>query len=425
MRDTVMIFGGDGYIGWPLALNLAWGTDDDVVVVDNLVTRRLVESVGSDSLVPIGSPPARLQAYHRASGKDNLTFVRADARDPREVDWVISKYQPQKVVHLAQQRSAPFSMIDQEHALYTELNNVATNLNIVFSMTRHVPEAHLLKMGTMGEYGTPNIEITEGPVEIRRNGRRHMAMFPRAVQSWYHLSKIFDTFNVMLANKVHGLRATDVMQGVVYGSQTEEIVDEALSTRFDLDSIWGTVINKYVAQAVVYNKLLIYGRGRQTRGYLSLYDSVKCLSLLLDNPPSEGEYRVVNQIDETFDTVQLAEKVKAIAEEFGYTVGFEKVRNPRVESEAHYYKVQHKILPSLGFSRTKQIDEVIREIFQTVTKYKPRAMKMKALLAPSVTWSGRKKIASDAFQLPRDLTGWPASQELLELAKDQAPKVQS
>ncbi|MDG6956973.1 MAG: NAD-dependent epimerase/dehydratase family protein, partial [Nitrososphaerota archaeon] len=392
MKDPVIIFGGDGYIGWPLALHLAWRTERDVVIVDNLVTRRLVESAGSDSLVPIGSPSSRMLAYERASGKGNLTFVRADARDPKEVDWVISKYQPESVVHLAQQRSAPFSMIDQEHALYTELNNIATNLNIVFSMTRHVPGAHLLKMGTMGEYGTPNIEITEGPVEIRRDGRRHRAMFPRAAQSWYHLSKVFDTYNVMLANKIHGLRATDVMQGVVYGSQTNEIVDESLSTRFDLDSVWGTIINKYVAQAVVYNKLLIYGKGRQTRGYLSLYDSIKCLSLLLDNPPAEGEYRVVNQIDETFDTLQLAKKVKAIAEEFGYRVGFEKVRNPRVESENHFYKVQRKVLPSLGFSRTRQIDDVIREIFQVVVKYKPRAMKMKALLAPSVTWAGRKKI---------------------------------
>ncbi|MDG6951491.1 MAG: NAD-dependent dehydratase, partial [Nitrososphaerota archaeon] len=171
--------------------------------------------------------------------------------------------------------------------------------------------------------------------------------------------------------------------------------------------------------------LLIYGRGRQTRGYLSLYDSIKCLSLLLDNPPPEGEYRVVNQIDETFDTVQLAEKVRDIAEEFGYRVGFEKVRNPRVESESHFYKVQHKVLPSLGFHRTKQIDDVIRETFQVVIKYKPRALKMRALLAPSVTWEGRKKITSDSFQLPRDLTGWPVSQELMELAKDQAAKVPS
>ena len=423
MKDPVLIFGGDGYIGWPLALHLAWRDGRDVVVVDNLVTRRLVESIGSDSLVPIGSPTTRVIAYERASGKQNLTFVRADARDPKEVDWVISKYMPGTVVHLAQQRSAPFSMIDQEHALYTELNNVATNLNIVFSMTRHTPDAHLLKMGSLGEYGTPDIEITEGPVVIRRGRRKHRAMFPRAGQSWYHLSKVFDTYNVMLANKIHGLKATDVMQGVVYGCRTREVVDESLSTRFDLDSIWGTVINKYVAQAVVYKKLLIYGKGLMTRGYLSLYDSIKCLTLLLDNPPRQGEYRVVNQIDETFDTLQLAEKVKGVAREFEIDVGFEKVRNPRVESEKHFYKVQHKVLPSLGFTRTKSMEEVLREIFEVVIAHKPRAMGMKSLLAPTVTWGGRKDVASDIFPLPRDLTGWPSAQELVELTEDQPAKV--
>ncbi|MDG6951596.1 MAG: hypothetical protein JRN12_07120, partial [Nitrososphaerota archaeon] len=276
---------------------------------------------------------------------------------------------------------------------------------------------------TMGEYGTPNVEITEGPVEIRRGGRKHKAMFPRTGQSWYHLSKVFDTFNVMLANKIHGLKATDVMQGVVYGCRTDEVGDGPLATRFDLDSVWGTVVNKYVAQAVVYNKLLIYGRGKMTRGYLSLYDSIKCLTLLLDNPPREGEYRVVNQIDETFDTLQLAEKVRRIAGEFGLDVGFQKVRNPRVESEEHYYRVQHKVLPSLGFARTKTMDEVLREVFETVIERKPSAMRMEALLAPSVPWGGRKSVASDAFRLPRDLTGWPSAMEPMELARDQPAKV--
>jgi UDP-sulfoquinovose synthase len=419
LREPTVIFGGDGYIGWPLALHLAWKGGHDVVIVDSLVTRRLVASVGSESLVRIGNPSARVAAYERASGRNNLTFIEADARDPEQVDRVISKYQPGSVVHLAQQRSAPFSMVDQEHALYTQLNNVATNLNILFSMTRHVPQAHLLKMGTMGEYGTPDIEITEGPVEIRRKGRNHMAMFPRTGQSWYHLSKVFDTHNVMLANRVHGLRATDVMQGVVYGSATNEIVDESLATRLDFDSIWGTVINKYVVQAVVLNKLLIYGKGKQTRGYLSLYDSIKCLSLLIDNPPPEGEYRVVNQIDETYDTLQLARKVEAIAEEYGYRVAFERVKNPRVESEEHFFEVEHKILPSLGFTRTKGIDDVIREVFQTVIANRARAMKMKSLLAPSVTWTGRKGISSEPFQLPRDLTRWTSIEELVEFARDQ------
>lgn len=422
MKEPVIIFGGDGYIGWPLAIHLAWREDADVVVVDNLVTRRLVASVGSDSLVPIGTPEARVATYQRASGKDNVTFLKADARDPTQVDRVIEKYRPRAVVHLAQQRSAPFSMVDQEHALYTQLNNVATNLNIVFSIMRHVPDAHLLKMGTMGEYGTPNIEITEGPVEIVRKGRRHKAMFPRAAGSWYHLSKVFDTHNVMFANKINALRATDVMQGVVYGPLTEEIEAPGLATRFDFDSVWGTVINKYVVQAVTMNKLLIYGKGKQTRGYLSLHDSVKCLSLLLDNPPKEGEYRVVNQIDESFNTLQLARKVRKIAGEFGPTPEFEPVKNPRVESEDHYYKVVHKVLPSLGFVRTKTMDEVIREIFETVIANKGRAMKMRSLLAPSVAWKGVGGISSENLRLPKDLTEWAPWQEVVELARERPPQ---
>ena len=401
-------------------MHLASRSDSQVIIVDSQVTRRLVASVGSDSLVKIGTPSARISAYERASGKSNIAFVEADARDPATVDAVIARHQPRNVVHLAQQRSAPFSMIDQEHALYTQLNNLTTNMNVVFSMIRHVPDAHLLKMGTMGEYGTPNIEISEGPVTVTKNGRKDKLMFPRTGQSWYHLSKVFDTHNVLLANRVHGLTSTDVMQGVVYGSLTDEVVDDSLATRFDFDSIWGTVINKYVVQAVLLNKLLIYGKGRQTRGYLSLYDSIQCLTLLLDNPPERGEYRLVNQIDETFDTIQLARRVARVAEGFGIDPEFEQVENPRVEKEEHYFKVEHKVLPSLGFTRTKEMEEVLKEIFRTVIANKARATKMRSLLAPSVSWGGRKAIASADFRLPRDLTGWSPWQEVVEYARESA-----
>jgi UDP-sulfoquinovose synthase len=398
-----MIFGGDGYIGWPLALHLGGQEDTRVILIDNFVTRRLVQSVGSDSLVPLPNMQERISAYRRITGRDNLVFAEGDARDPRQVDGIISHFKPNSIVHLAQQRSAPFSMIDQEHALYTQVNNLATNLNILYSIARHAPNASLVKMGTMGEYGTPEVEITEGPIEIVRKSRKYLGMFPRTGQSWYHLSKVFDTHNVMLANRVHGLRATDVMQGVVYGTRVDEVTEDSLSTRFDFDSIWGTVINKYVVQAVVLNKLLIYGQGKQTRGFLSLYDSVNCLTLLLQNPPAEGEYRVVNQLDVTYDTVELAKKVKKIGEEFGYYVDLETVPNPRVESERHFYAVERKLLHSLGFRREKEMDEVIREIFGVVIANKTRAHKMRDLIYPSVMWRDNKEIESDRFRLPSDL----------------------
>jgi UDP-sulfoquinovose synthase len=400
MENIVIIFGGDGYIGWPLAVHLGSTTDRRVILVDNFATRELVASVKSDSLVQIKSVTERLVAYERLSGRRNLSFIEADARDPRQVDRIISKYMPDSVVHLAQQRSAPFSMIDQEHALYTQINNTATNMNILYSLARHVPHSHLLKMGSMGEYGTPGIEISEGPIEVERKARKSSVMFPRNGQSWYHLSKIFDTYNCLLANRTFKLRATDVMQGVVYGTRVNEIVDDALATRFDFDSIWGTVINKYVVQAVVLNKLLIYGKGRQKRGFLSLYDSIKCLNLLLDNPPPEGEYRVVNQLDEIYDTIELAEKVRTIAGEFGLHPHLEQVTNPRVESEEHFFAVEHKILPSLGFKREHSIDDVLREIFETVIANRERAFKMKELIYPTVHWSNARSVASNLFPMP-------------------------
>ncbi len=402
MGSTV-IFGADGYIGWPLAVHLGNTRKDKIILVDNLCTRRLVKSVKSDTLVPIKSMSERLKAYSRATGKSNLTFIEADARDPKSVDRVIAKYKPETVVHLAQQRSAPFSMVDQEHVLYTELNNIATNVNILFSMVRHVPDAHLLKMGSMGEYGTPGIEIAEGDLEVERKGKKASVMFPRMGQSWYHLSKIFDTYNVALANRIYDTCATDVMQGVVYGTRIDEITNDALATRFDFDSIWGTVINKYVVQAVLLNKLLIYGKGKQTRGFLSLYDSVNCLTLLHDNPPGKGVSRVVNQIDEIFDTLQLAEKVQTIGREFGIEAEFEYVENPRVEREEHIYDVEHRILPSLGFRREKKIEDVIREIFQVVIENRKRAASMKKLVYPTVYWRTATQLSVKGFSLPRDI----------------------
>lgn len=412
MSGTTVIFGADGYIGWPLALHLGNTYDEKVVLVDNFITRQLVSSVRSDSLVPIRSMKQRLEVYRRFTGKDNLIFEPADARDPDQVDSVIRRYMPSTVVHLAQQRSAPFSMIDQDHALYTQLANTSTNLNIIYSMTRHVPDSHLLKMGSMGEYGTPGVEIKEGEIELNVKGRKGRVMFPRSPGSWYHISKVFDTYNVLLANKVFSLTSTDVMQGVVYGSRTEEIVDDALATRFDFDSIWGTVINKYVIQAVLLNKLLIYGKGRQRRGFLSLYDSINCLSLLIDNPPEKGRYRVVNQLDEIVDTVTLADIVRKIALEFGISVDMEQVPNPRVEAEDHYYEVESRILPSLGFRRRKSMDQVIREIFETVIAHKSRAESMKELIYPTVSWRSSARISKE-FHLPSSLMFPFTSQQIL------------
>jgi len=425
-----VIFGADGYIGWPLALHMGITGDENVVLVDNFITRKLVTSVGSDSLVPIRTMKQRLEVYRRLTGKHNLLFEAADARDPGQVDSIIARHKPSTVVHLAQQRSAPFSMIDQEHALYTQLANTATNMNIIYSIARHVPDAHLLKMGSMGEYGTPGVEISEGDIELNIKGRKARVMYPRSPGSWYHVSKVFDTYNVLLANKLFSLTSTDVMQGVVYGTRTEEMVDDSLATRFDFDSIWGTVINKYVVQAVLLNKLLIYGKGKQKRGFLSLYDSINCLTLLADNPPPRGTYRVVNQLDETLDTLTLARTVQKIALEYGLDVQTERVPNPRIEAEEHYYSVESRILPSLGFRRAKSKEQVIREIFETVITHRSRAESMKGLLYPTVSWKSKLR-ESPEFKLPTSLMYSLAPQEIgmnfgaIESAQPSAPKLRS
>jgi UDP-sulfoquinovose synthase len=404
LANGVLIFGADGYIGWPLAIHLGLRFPErKITLVDNYSTRKLVKSVGSFSLVPIRTMEQRIAHYRRLTNLRNLDFVRADARNPLMVDKILQKYHPEDVIHLAQQRSAPFSMIDQEHALYSQLNNLATNMNVMYSMARHTPEAHILKMGSMGEYGTPEIEITEGDLEVVRKGHSAKVMYPRTGQSWYHLSKVFDTYNVKLANKVFNLTATDIMQGVVYGTQVEETGDPALATRFDFDSIWGTLVNKYVVQAVALNKLLIYGRGKQKRGFLSLYDSVNCLTLLMENPPPKGEYRVVNQLDEVYDTIELAEKVRKIGKDLGIIAEFEWIRNPRVEKEEHSYEVERKILPSLGFKRRKSLDDVILEIFEAVLRNKERVVNHKELIYPSVFWNSAKLIAVPEFRMPRDV----------------------
>ena len=402
---TFVVFGADGYIGWPLSIHFGIrNPETKIVLVDNLVTRKLVKSVHSHSLVPIKSMQQRIASYEKITGLNNLEFVLGDARESETVDKIMSKYKPESIVHLAQQRSAPFSMIDQEHAMYSQINNMTTNMNILYSMARHTPNAHLLKMGSMGEYGTPGIEIAEGEIEVERKGMKANIMFPTTGQSWYHLSKIFDTFNVRLANKLFGLTATDIMQGVVYGVKTDEMVNENLSTRFDFDSIWGTVINKYVIQSVALSKLLIYGKGKQRRGFLSLYDSINCLTLLLENPPKNGEYRIINQLDEIYDTMQLAEKVQAIAGEFGIKPNFEWVENPRVEKEDHYYDVEHKILPSLGFRRKKTLDDTLREIFTTVIANKNRIGNRKALIYPTVSWKSSTMRHANNFRLPKRIT---------------------
>jgi Nucleoside-diphosphate-sugar epimerases len=363
----VIILGADGYLGWPLSLRLL-RRGHQVVGVDNLATRRAVEEVGSDSALPIPSPKERERAARELG---EFKFVFGDVTDYKFVRELLRKENPDAVVHFAEQRSAPYSMRDVEHAVYTMHNNLEGTLNLIYAVKEVKSDIHIVKMGTMGEYGTPNFDIPESAfVEVEINGRRDRIPTPKFAGSWYHWTKVYDTYNMLFANKVWGLTFTDIMQGPVYGTRTEEITGERFFTRFDFDEVWGTVVNRYCVEAVLGLPLTPYGKGGQTRGFLSLEDSVEALRILIENPPKQGEYRHVNQFVELRSVREIATFVQEAARELGLDVKVEHVPNPRVEAEEHYYNPELKVLPSLGFRPKKVMREEVKVMIKDLLPFK-------------------------------------------------------
>jgi UDP-sulfoquinovose synthase len=380
----VLVTGVDGYSGWPLALHLI-ARGHDVVGIDNFVTRKRVKEVGSWSATPIPSFPRRQAAVKEIFGKE-LGFHRGDLQNFESVRHVLEHERPDAIVHLAEQRSAPYSMIDVHHAVATQVENLTGTLHILYAMKEVCPNAHLVKMGTMGEYGTPNTDIPEGSFDVEFNGRKDHMPFPRQGGSWYHWSKVFDSGDVMFASRIFNLRATDVMQGVIYGVRTPEITDDRLLTRFDFDETWGTALNRFIAQAVLGSPITPYGRGEQKRGFLALEDSMQSLRLALENPAAPGEYRVFNQFDASYSINELAERVARIATEFGLKPVIEHPTDPRVEAEQHYYNPIHERLPALGYHRSRELDEVVREIFKDLVRFRRRLEARRHAVVPTVQW---------------------------------------
>ncbi|MFZ0698748.1 MAG: UDP-sulfoquinovose synthase [Thermoplasmata archaeon] len=380
----VLITGIDGYSGWPLALHLL-SRGHEVVGVDNFVTRRRVREVGSWSATPIPSFIQRQRLVHQLLGKE-LVFHRGDLGRYDFVARVLEEEHPDAIVHLAEQRSAPYSMIDVHHAVATQADNVVGTLHLVYAMRDHCPDAHLVKMGTMGEYGTPNVDIPEGFFEIEYRGRKDRLPFPRQAGSWYHWSKVFDSGDVMFASKIFNLRATDVMQGVIYGIRTAEMTDRRLLTRFDFDETWGTALNRFIAQAVLGLPITPYGKGEQIRGFIALEDSVQSLRLAVEHPADRGEYRVFNQFDAAYSVNQLANKTHEIATELGLSPRIEHPADPRIEAEQHYYAPIHEHLYALGYQRTRELSEVMREIFADLLLYRRRLEARRHVVMPTVDW---------------------------------------
>jgi len=379
-----MIMGMDGYLGWTLSMYMS-GRGHDICGVDNFSRREHVKEMGSQSATPIMTIGERVAAYKKATGRE-LRFYEGDLTHPDFTELVIEKEKPDCVVHLGEIPSAPYSMIDVQHCNYTQINNIVGTNNILFAMKKHVPACHLLKLGTMGEYGTPNVDIPEGSFDIEYRGRKDRMMFPRKPGSFYHLSKVHDTYNIEFACRIWGLRSTDIMQGVVHGVVTDDMANDDLLTRFDFDEAFGTALNRFCAQAIIGEELTPYGNGGQTRGYIALRDSMQCLTITAENPPAEGEYRVFNQFDECYSVNELAGHVVKVAGEFGIDAKVRNIENPRVESEKHYYNPDRERLPALGFRRTNDIDDELRLTIPRLMKYRKRIEAVKESILPKIKW---------------------------------------
>src|SRR5438552_12175852 len=381
MRVLVLV--ADGYLGWPTALHLS-AAGHDVVAADSLIRRRWDRLCGTQSLVRIASMVRRVERWKRLTGRQ-IVWARIDLCHLPSITALVARYNPDAVVHFAEQRSAPYSMISGSHAVETQVNNVVGTLNLLFALRESAPDCHLVKLGTMGEYGTPNIDIEEGFIEIHHNDRSDRLPYPKQAGSFYHLSKVHDSHNIMFTCKAWGLRATDLNQGVVYGSGTAETDRHSeLRTRFDYDDIWGTVLNRFCAQAAVGYPLTVYGQGGQTRGFLDIRDTVRCVELAMLNAPERGEFRVFNQFTEQFSVRELAERIKAARAHHGLETSIEHLPNPRTELEAHYYNAKHQHLLDLGLVPHKLEDSLIDRVIGLVERYKKRIRP--ELFVPRVDW---------------------------------------
>ena len=379
----IAVLGGDGYCGWATALYLS-KQGHEVAIVDNFVRRQWDHELGAQTLTPIRPLSDRLSVWHRLTGRTIESYV-GDICDYEFLSNVIKDFEPESVVHFAEQRSAPYSMIDRGHAVYTQVNNVVGTLNLLFALRELQPDCHLVKLGTMGEYGTPNIDIEEGYIAIEHNGRKDVLPFPKQPGSFYHLSKVPDSHNIMVACKIWGLRATDLNQGVVYGTITDEVaLDEALINRFDYDEVFGTVLNRFCVEAVIGHPLTVYGKGGQRRGFLDIRDTVRCIEIACQNPATRHECRVYNQFTESFSIMDIAGIVQAAAKKINLSVEISHLPDPRVEAEDHYYNAKHSKLIDLGLQPHLLSDAMLDSLLKVAVKYRDRIDT--SLILPSVNW---------------------------------------
>jgi UDP-sulfoquinovose synthase len=379
----VLILGGDGYLGWPTAMYLT-ARGHQVAVVDNYLRRQICREENVEPLFEVPNLHERARLWESQRG-DPIPVYIGDLRRWDFVTEVFEAFPPDAVIHYAEQPSAPYSMLNRRAASLTLENNLMVTANMVFAVREFAPEAHIVKLGTMGEYGTPNIDIEEGWIEIHHKERKHRFLYPRQASSLYHTTKIMDTDLLWFYVRMWNLGVTDLMQGPVYGFVTDENrQDERLFPIFNYDELFGTVLNRFVVQAVAGYPLTVYGRGGQTRGYLDIRDTLQCVRLSIENPPRPGELRIFNQFVEVFSVNELAERVRRVGEMLGYKVEIRSVENPRKEAEEHYYNPQHTGLLELGLQPHPLTDEVLEEMYRIVERH--RGNIREGLIFKGVKW---------------------------------------
>ena len=379
----VLILGGDGYLGWPTAMAFA-AKGHDVGIIDNYLRRTVAQQTQSEALIPTPNLHDRA-AIFRAVSDTNIQVVIGDCADYRTMSGLFQQFQPEAVIHYAEQPSAPYSMIGYDQAHLTLNNNLNATFNLIWAVLEHAPECHIIKLGTMGEYGTPNIDIEEGWIEVEHKGRQQKFLYPRQAGSLYHTTKVLDTDLLWFYVRTYGVRVTDLMQGPVYGLSTAEAdQDERLLPNFHYDDIFGTVVNRFLVQAVAGVPLTVYGKGGQVRGYLNLKDTLQCVELAMAHPAERGELRILNQFTETFSVNELADKVQQAGRQLGLDVQIQPIDNPRKEAEEHYYNPVHSGLLELGLRPHYMTEEVLAGMLEKVLRHQDKIDARKIM--PRVRW---------------------------------------
>ncbi|MBA3494077.1 MAG: NAD-dependent epimerase/dehydratase family protein [Gammaproteobacteria bacterium] len=381
----VLILGGDGYLGWPTAMAFA-AKSHEVCLVDNYLRRRIAMETESEALIPTPNLNERARIFESATGI-RLHVEIANCADYALLSRIVRDFDPEAIIHYAEQPSAPYSMIGFSEANLTLQNNLGVTFNIIWAVLEHAPQCHIIKLGTMGEYGTPNIDIEEGWIEIEHHGRKDKFLYPRQAGSLYHTTKVLDTDLLWFYVRTYRLRVTDLMQGPVYGLSTAQAdLDERLLPNFHYDDIFGTVVNRFLVQAVAGIPLTVYGRGGQTRGYLNVNDTLQCVELAATHPSEPGQLRIFNQFTEQFTVNELADTVKRAAHGLGIEVAVESIPNPRKELEEHYYNPRHSGLIELGLQPHYLTEEVLTDMLQRVLPYRDRIDRKRIM--PRVRWAG-------------------------------------